>query len=336
MQRETSLPPDFAELNGAVNYIVKRGIGQFSSSCPNCGGMVHPDGQWPDRFVLWQQSRATGKPMGWCRSCGYIWHPGKLKGETWKPTHDQVLEWERERKEAEELRRSEVERALALLEAEASWRRYHEQLNEQARAEYHRRRIDDFWIDFWELGYCPEKFASHAGQTFSSPSLTIPVFEPVSKRPLNVKHRLLRPLDPGDKYRPDIRGLSPALYFADLEKPVGGNRLLVVEGEFKAMTTYIGLDDPDLQVVGLPGKAPDLSLIEPLNQYQDIVISLDPDAYITSKGVPAITRLVNQFQKPVRVMQLVGKIDDMLLSGQLNKQSLRSMIRSARLHRKTI
>jgi hypothetical protein len=86
MNRTVSLPPEFSELNGKVDFVIKRGHNEYSSSCPQCGGFVHQDGSYPDRFRLFIASEATGKPLGWCRSCGFTFWPGKTTGARWTPT----------------------------------------------------------------------------------------------------------------------------------------------------------------------------------------------------------------------------------------------------------
>ena len=55
------LPPEFMALIGQVDYIHKVSENEYHSSCPNCGGELHSDGSWPDRFVMWRSSR-RGEP----------------------------------------------------------------------------------------------------------------------------------------------------------------------------------------------------------------------------------------------------------------------------------
>ena len=336
MRSETSLPGEFAELQGIVNYVVKRGAGEYSSSCPSCGGSAHQDGSFPDRFVLFIASRATGNPMGWCRSCGYLWHPGKLKGETWKPTPQQLAEWQRERMEREQIRLTEAQHAIGLLQAERAWKRYHANLAtapDYATRELERRLITGWYADYWDIGYCEQKWACTNGVNFASDTLTIPI-RPRPGEPVGIKHRLLKPINPGDKYRPEFKGLPNALFVADHERELTG-ACLVVEGEFKAMTTWRLLDDPGRHVVGLPGKSPDTELLKPLENCEPVIICLDPDAYqraaVHKPGdKTAVQRIAEAVGDKARVIHLAGKIDDMLLAGQLTKQGLTRLMNAAR------
>ncbi|MFH0995773.1 MAG: CHC2 zinc finger domain-containing protein [Pseudomonadota bacterium] len=43
--------------------------GQFSSSCPFCGGIAHPNGERSDRFQIWPDQN-SGNGSYWCSRCG--------------------------------------------------------------------------------------------------------------------------------------------------------------------------------------------------------------------------------------------------------------------------
>jgi hypothetical protein len=221
---------------------------------------------------------------------------------------------------------------------EEVWVKYHNQLNDEAIELYRKRGIDDqYWLDFWGLGYCKEKRFKCGDQFFASPSLTIPVFTSDHKV-LTIEHRLLNPPDPGDKYRPEIKGLPAVLFVADYERKLSG-KALILEGKFKAITTFIYADDPTLHVIGLPSKSPDLELLEQLKECDPLIFCLDPDAYFLSdkqkvQGMTktSVKRLSEHFGSRSRFMQLGGKIDDMMVAGQLDKIKLRGfMDRSRRL-----
>lgn len=335
--REAFLPAEFAELQSVIHYVVKRGTNEFSASCPHCGGSPHSnDGTFPDRFRLFLKSHTTGGPMGWCRSCGYTWHPGKLRGEKWKPTQEQQQAWLSEREQYEKARAEEISRAIAMLQQEAKWVTYHEQLTGELRQHYYKRGLDDYWIDYWQLGYNPCKQVWLDETFYTTPTLTIPIFEPLSHNAINLRHRLLEPRQPDDKYRPDFKGLPAAMFVADLDKPLSGP-VAIVEGEFKAMSFYITVDDPELQVIGIPSKTPDLELLKKLEQCDPCYICLDPDAYfLTSQDLrnnrhtTAVARLAQGIGPRARVMNLPGKVDDLIHQNVINKASLRSLMRSAR------
>jgi hypothetical protein len=338
MTKSCELPPEFKELEGKVHYVAERVKGQeYSSACFQCGGEIHPDGSFPDRFRMFVASKANGKPAGWCRHCGVTFFPDRENGSRYQPTPEQQAIWLAEQKRRERERFLETQRARELINREEIWEKYHNHLTDEARELYKKRGIDNqYWLDFWGLGYCPFKRFAVGEQFFSSPSLTIPVFTP-DKKVLTIEHRLLNPQDPGDKYRPEVRGLPAVIFIADYERELKDKgKVLVLEGKFKAMTTFIMADDPKLHVIGLPSKSPDLELLEQLKDC-DLIFCLDPDAYFLSdkqkaQGMKttAALRLAEHFKDRARFMQLGGKIDDMLMAGQLDKIKLKKLMGKAR------
>jgi hypothetical protein len=101
------------------------------------------------------------------------------------------------------------------------------------------------------------------------------------------------------------------------------SRILIVEGEIKAMVVYQTLDDPSVQVIGIPGKTAAQQVITALGEGgRDVVICLDPDAQAESQ---ALARQVGG-----RVLQLVDKIDDAILAGSLDKPAMKWLLKTAR------
>lgn len=336
--RFSQLPYEFAELKGLVDFISQRGKEEYSSSCPYCGGSTHEDGSFPDRFRMFLKSKTTGKPMGWCRSCGYTWWPNKINGSRWQPTEEEKAAWIAERHEREERRAQEIEEARKLLNQERLAEKYHDLLNDEAIGLYSKRGIrGDYWLDFWKLGYCPSKFARSGEINFTTPSLTIPVIDPQNNdHILSIEHRLIHPIDPGDKYRPEMKGLPSVLFVADYERKLSGKTLLV-EGKFKAIVTFIFADDPNLHVVGLPGKCPDTELLEQLKECDPLVFCLDPDGFVNNdkdmrkkNGKTAVQRLNEALGSRARVMDLPDKIDDLFVTGALGKDSFHRLMDTAR------
>lgn len=332
MNRDSTIPLEFSELSGKVQYVVRRGSQEWSSSCPQCGGAPHKDGTFPDRFRMLVQSRATGRPLGWCRSCNYSWWPGKDSGREWTPTPEQQRAWIAERELSEHDRAAATAHALELLQQERVWIKYHDQMTDAVRDIYFKRGIPEFWQLYLKLGYNPTKNYSSGGVYYSSDALTIPVFEPGTWRVLNIKNRLLHPADPGDKYRPEIKGLPAAMYAADPDVKLEG-RCLLVEGEFKAIVAYTTLDDTNTVVMGLPSKSPELQLLQQLAKCDPVVICLDPDALRCEPGQQqtAVDRIARVLGKRARVMRLTDKVDDLVNAGHLDKASLRRLVDTARV-----
>jgi len=329
MRREEPLPPEFGELAGKVNYIVKVGINEYAGSCPFCGGSPHPDGSFPDRFRMFIKSRATGKPLGWCRNCGKHWLPGKPA----RLTPEQMEAWKAERLQAEERRLEDTRNAIQLLQDEKPWIRYHRQLTPEAVGMYEARGLGEFWQEFWQLGLCENRIIFDKDGQYFSNTLTIPVFAGKDNA-VNLRHRILSPRQPSDKYRPEHKGLPASLFIADYERKLSG-RVLLVEGEFKAMTTFICADDPKLHVVGIPGKSPDLALLEQLKDCEPVYVCLDPDAYDRDPKQPnapsAVERVVKVFQKRCRLLKLPEKIDDMINIGIIGKSTIKALLSGAKI-----
>lgn len=315
MRTTATILSEFAGLN--VQYIQRKSDNEYTSSCPYCGGSPHQNGEFPDRFIMLLKSNATGGPMGWCRNCGGKWHPGRSD----QFTREQKLAWVKEREEIELRRKGEVEKALAFLRQEARWLEYNAALTEGAIAYYRARLISDYWIYYWKLGYVKNKTVNTPMGAWITPAFSIPIMAPETGDVVNIKYRLLNPPSPHDKYRPEY-GLPMTMFVADHSKKIQGKTLLV-EGEFKAMTTYITLDDADINVIGLPSKSPGQYVIDQLKDCDPIYLCLDPDAddsIIINKLGPG----------RVRTIKLADKIDDMIIKGYIGKTGVRALLNMAR------
>lgn len=336
MIKETSIPIEFKELAGRISYVVKRGSYEYSSSCPKCGGSAHQDGTAPDRFRLFVRSRALkGAPVGWCRSCGYTFIPGRSGTGSAEMTPEERERLEDERKAAEASRILAEHQRIDLVARERRDLAYHNNLDRDPslRELFYRRLISDFFIDEWNLGYCINKhFTDSRTQTSAiSPSLTIPIYKPETRELVSIRHRLINPLSPDDKYRPEISGLPAALWIADLDRGFDDRPVVLCEGEFKAATVYITLDDPRYQVAGIPGKSPDLALLEPLSRASDLILCLDPDGIIPKKpGARTSLDRIAEIRPDVRVLYLADKIDDMIVKGIISKETIKSLILNAK------
>ena len=325
MRREVSLPEELVELDGKISYICRISYNELSSTCFRCGGERHQNGEYPDRFRIWIKSKATGAALGWCRRCGAIWMP---HGEKLDP--EAHSRWIEERKVYEQETKTKVEYALGLLKQEQAWVTYNQNLSGELRHYYYKRGIDDFWIAYWMLGYNPAKVVWTGKQEYTTPTLTIPIFLPREETPLTIRNRLLEPKDHNDKYRPEFGNLPSGLFITNRDqKPTG--KAVVIEGEFKSMTTSIVMDSLDYHVVGVPGKTPNLEMLSLLDDCEVVYLLLDPDAFNKPKnGISPMRRMVEYFKDRSRVIRVPEKIDDMLLSKQLSKVGLFKLIKGAR------
>jgi hypothetical protein len=221
-----------------------------------------------------------------------------------------------------EIQIAKAQSVLTDLRQAQAWIRYHEQLDQhkEYRQMWNVRGIPDVWQDLWYLGYDPCFTASTPMGLWKTPSLSIPIFEEGNpNEPISVRHRLLNPPTPGDKYRPDRAGLKAAPFVADPEnKP---DNVLVVEGEIKAMVSYITLDSTKWQVMGIPGKKIFHDLLPQLRGRQ-VIICLDPDALHEAEEMAQSVS--------GRVVEITVKIDDAINAGQLDRDALRQLIRTSR------
>jgi hypothetical protein len=315
-------PMELVKIGADPHAFFKVGKDEYHGPCPLCNA-------GEDRFVVY-----TDRPWPhwnfFCRVC----HPENGWIDELNPCLKEQLSPEERRRWAEEHARqveinlekqiAKAQSALAELRSARSWERYHEQLTEEARVTWSGWGIPDFFQDFWKLGFDPDRTVWTGNVEWHTPTMTIPIFEPLTWDVLNVRHRLMKPPKPGDKYRPERSGLPSALFVADPDMPLDG-MTLVVEGEKKSMVTYITADNPRLRVVGIPGKNPKPEMLNALKDCEPVYICLDPDA--ANESV-AIAQTLGADR--CRVIDLPDKIDDLILRYHLDKDWMRGLFGTAR------
>lgn len=195
---------------------------------------------------------------------------------------------------------------------------YHSTMKEWARNTWTDRGLDEGMQSFFTLGACDDFVIN---ENYHTPTLTIPIFGE-QRNLLNIKHRLMNPQKPNDKYRPETSGLGafPPL-LAVPEMGYDGGLIVVVEGEIKAMVTWARLDISDIQVIGVAGKSAFPKVSNELKGKKVVVIP-DPQG---EKEAYELARAVNG-----RVLNVPNKIDDFLLSTNMSSNNFYSMIRQAR------
>lgn len=215
--------------------------------------------------------------------------------------------------------------ALADLRRAQAWVTYHDTLeeNDSARQLWRARGVPNDWQNYWQLGYADTFTVGTKAGKWTTPTLTIPIFGP-GWNILTIRHRLLNPPTPNDKYRPERPGLSAHPFMGDPDRGLNHDRILVVEGEIKGMVTYLTIDDPRLQVIGIPGKTWFAHIADQLKGH-DVTICFDPDA---EKETRDAAKAVNG-----KIFLLAMKIDDAINAKVLNKQSLNRLINNGRLMR---
>lgn len=276
---ETQL--SMADIERLPNYR-KAGANEYSSACPFCG-------MGEDRFRFWPE-----RGNYWCRQCdakGFITESNSLVFD--EAQHQAWIEAEHRRQQAERQRQiSVLDRIAQSTNAEF----YHRQMTD--RSYWYGQGLTDETINKYQLGYCP------SCPTYQdSASHTIPIR--FRGRLFNIRHRLATP-GCGGKYRPEMAGLPPAIFNADvLDAPEW--MTVVVEGEVKAMV----LQQHGFSTVGIPGA----NLFKPkwaglFAACSNIYIAFDPGAdEQAAKAGAALADVV----KNVYVCQVPVKPDDLLV-----------------------
>jgi hypothetical protein len=218
----------------------------------------------------------------------------------------------------------EAQKAVEELRKARKWLEDHDSMTDAARGLWRKRGIPDDWQNYWSLGYRENFTYFYDNAPHSSPTLSIPLFQPFDDEPSQVKHRLLNPVNPRDKYRPERKGLEALPFLGDRDLPIdASDRVIIVEGEIKAAVTFLTLDHALWQVIGLPGKDAWRKIIPSLAG-TDAVIILDPDA---KKDACDFARAIGG----AKVVDLPEKIDDLIIKHRLSGQWLETIFHNARM-----
>lgn len=210
---------------------------------------------------------------------------------------------------------------LAQLQQERAWERYHTNLldHEEIQAIWTDEGLPFDWQVNYDLGYAPTFWGGE--------SITMPVFTPFDRDPVNIRHRLLH-ADNGNKYRPERAGLPPSFYWARPDLGVTPD-VFMVEGEKKAMVLFRFLYEAGLknvQVIGIMGAKGSIhdDLVPQLANIQHIYYIPDPD-------VPRekIKQTVFKSGKPTYLLKYPMKFDDMLVKGYINGTDVINMTHTA-------
>lgn len=210
-----------------------------------------------------------------------------------------------------------VEAARKELQIAEKHLHYHQTMGQWARDMWTARGLDEGLQEFFTLGACSDFVVNE----YHTPTLTIPIFSEYNEL-LNIKHRLVNPKNPKDKYRPETHGLGafPPL-LAIPAMGYDGDMVVVVEGEIKAMVTWTKLPSFDFQVIGVGGKSAFKSLTEKL-QGKNVVIIPDPDG---QKEAIDLAQMIGG-----RIFKTPDKVDDYLLQTKMSKDNFYQALRQAR------
>ena len=270
----------------------------------DCGG-----GDAIDFVIKWQS-------LSFPQACEYITGERPLSPAEAARLATQAADMARERLERTI---AEAQAALAELRSARRWLDYNENLESRPafRQLWRARGVPDAYQDLWQLGGAVG-FACQTGQgRWITDTLTIPVRE-IGGEVVNVRHRLLNPPSPNDKYRPERPGLHAKPFICDPEL-TSPERVVVVEGEIKAAVLYVTLDDPKTQVIGLPGKT----------QFNSIAGMVGNETiYIPDPGAEHDWAQIVKGRG--RMVIVSDKVDDMINRYALDKAWAQALLRNAR------
>jgi hypothetical protein len=309
--RESSLPIEFAELSGLVNYVQKKGAYEYSSSCPRCFGSIHPDGELPDRFVMFtSQRKGMGFAYGFCRVCGHKWWEGQKNNRSVDPETLALLQ--KQAKEAEDKRNEERRLKLAKFSTSELWNELHDRLGEEQREWWRTNGIPDDWQDYLKLGYTPDKIYKSADKLLHSPAYTIPYFgyDFVFK---TIQYRLC---DPNTKDRYRFEADLGTSYYMTTPSIMIGDEVVVCEGAKKGMVVKI-YGEPDITVLAVPSKVDwrSCGILEAVKDCGRVYIAFDPDCYTQPfdanyNWTPQPVLFAKELGKNARIIETCTKADD--------------------------
>lgn len=282
------------EHNGSVKLTVaqiealpnrkKKTAKEWSSACPTCGG--------EDRFLFWPDDGNY-----WCRMCGINGFVNDGSGGLFTITPEMKADWERKKREAEKADHERHITAVQRLQRERKDIIYHQQLNGNSGSITRRWGITQDTIDWFKVGYC-----SACPMSSYSDSITIPYY--YHDKLINLRHRLNSPNGQG-KYRPEMKGLSSAIFNADLLE--SEEWIVMFEGEFKAM---VG-SQYGLPTIAIPGATNfKEKWVRLFSKVQKIHIALDPGV---EQAAYRIGAMLAKAGLETRIVTLPAKPDDMLI-----------------------
>lgn len=281
--------------------------------CPSCGGtrrfVIFTDHDFP----LWH---------GYCDECGAkvkAWEKVKVQ---YDPMKAEALraEMAREQAEREETRRKKLaEFTTAELWAEL------------------RDRMTTEHIEWWESQGVPEDIQRYLSIGFKadkmyyegkpltenerhSPAYAIPWFRQNFEFE-TLQYRLLKPSNPKDKYRFEynLPGGGSCYYMADPSEPIK-DKVIICEGAKKAIVTWFHLAT-DYTVIAAASNNTLTPALEVTKDCGQRFLILDPGserkAFATAK------------EHKLKSIYLPEKIDDMVVSGLLDRETFGKVLRAA-------
>lgn len=319
MPAYVQLPPEFAGLEGKVQFVQRINDNEYHSSCPNCGvNETHSDSNPSDRFVMWVESRSNGRPFGMCiRHCGWKWTPEKHDAE-WTPEEKAAFQAKRrELNQREELRL--LQYANEVVMKQGIYNRYADNLK---RSEYGKRYLysrgfdSDEWNEF--LGFGIDEGFKVRGKfsTYYSPAVSMPIFG-LAGVVEQVKMRITDPKNKDDRFRNIYKSGNQHIYFPLRDERIG-NKIAIFEGEMKsAQAAMRGRLPSDVQIIATQGKGVGTRMLYKIESAEVVYLCLDPDAYAPNKnGETTVMQTARKIGlEKTRLIVCRDKVDDAIMQG---------------------
>lgn len=319
MKTFVSLPPEFSALEGKVHWVQQVNANEYVSSCPNCGiEEKHSDSNPSDRFLMWLESRETGKPFAMCyRHCGYKWSPGKADA-VWTPEEKAAFAAKRR-----ELNQREEERikqyAKDVVMKQAIYLRYMDKLTTSTYGKewlYKRGFNSDEWNKWFGYGIIEDYRCNGYLGTYYAPAITMPIIG-TGKIVENVKLRVTDAHHERDRFRNIYKAGNQSIYLPMHDEEIS-NKVIIIEGEMKSNHVAMRGNLPeDVQIVATQGKGIGARMIYALEKCEVVYLCLDEDAFIPNeKGDTTIIQASRKLgYNRTRIIPRHGKIDDAILKG---------------------
>lgn len=326
------LPPEFVSLEGKVQWVKRINENEYHCSCPACGiEPHHSDSNPSNRFILWLESRANGRPFGMCRRCGYKWSLGK-QDVIWTPEEKEAfIAKRRELNEKEETRIREYAQNVVM--KQKVYKHYMDNLKKSSYGKqylYDRGFISDEWNRWFGYGII-EDFKCHGHHsTYYSPAITMPIIGQAFTVE-QIKLRLMDAHHPNDRFRNIYKTKAQHVHYPMRDKGIE-NKVLVIEGEMKGnMVAMRG--NANVQVIASQGMGIGARMIYILENAEVVYLCLDPDAYIPNKynKVPVIETARRIGMERVRLVNCPLKIDDAILQGFSLQTAINMAIKPSQL-----
>jgi len=311
--------------------------GRYSCACPIHGGdndtafSIYFEGRW--KWHCFTRDCGGGDAisfvMAWQKlkfveACEFILGERISDPELLYKSAQERLEAE---KIEEQAARERKEARLKELQVAEKHLFYHKNRGDWAREMWAKRGLDEGMQDFFYLGGCDDFTYKIKDNYYHSPSLSIP-FIGEQNELLALQHRLINPVNPKDKYRPDITGITIPPFLSIPTMGYNGGLIIVVEGAIKAMVTWANLTETDFQVIGTPTQGGYSQLTEQLRGKSPIII---PDPKGNTKDEKVLQKPFDLARETGgAVLELPEKIDDYILETCMKPNDLYRLLKQAR------